>query len=153
MVNRYKCPHFGLKGHITKMHGVKTKTTGRKDTADASADLNDTKMSEEQHEQVISQEASKVFDQILNDILCVDDEEDMIKADVTLEEESNAKDTDESKEYCEGCDMCDYQISANKKYLALKSLKKHKENCHNKLRVRNKCDKCDFLPIGYLDLK
>ena len=96
MVNRYKCPHCdtrsystpGLNGHITKMHGVKSKTTDRKDFADISVDLNETKTSEEEHEQVVAQETCKVVDQILNDILYVDDEEDMKKSDVSLEEES-----------------------------------------------------------------
>ena len=86
-------------------------------------------MSEEEHEQVIAQEACKVVDQILNDILYLDGEEDMNKSDVTLEEESSIKDTDETKEYCEVCDICDYKISANKKYIALKLMVKHKGEC------------------------
>ena len=148
LANRYKCPHCdkrshskpGLKGHITKMHVVKSKTTGKTDLGKSSVEHSGKEMTEEEQEQVISKEANKVVDQILNDILCLDDEEDLIDVtDVTLEEESIAKETEETKEYSEACDVCDEKISANKKYIVIRNMAKHKAECHGK-----SCCNCDF---------
>ena len=113
LVNRYKCPHCdkrsyskpGLKGHITKMDAWKSKTTSIEDFVE-SDNSHKRKMSKEEHEKVISKEASKVVDQILDDILCLDDEVDILESDVTLEEGSIPKETEETKKYFEICKAC-----------------------------------------------
>ena len=50
------------------------------------------------------------------------------------------------KSYQHKCDKCDFTTNANRRYLALQLVQKHKEDeCINRtIKIRNKCDLCEF---------
>ena len=130
-IERHKCPHCekifttspGLKGHITKMH--KAKKVGSKHQPGRHAS-----QKKEVKSQVSDKEVSKVIEDLLTDVIEIsDDEGSEIDPNVTLAENSDAN---ADKEYINACDLCDYRITASKKYIALKLLTKHKDECHGR---------------------
>ena len=66
-------------------------------------------------------------------------------AEATLEEKSYTKEV-KSKEVC--CEECNLRIIADRKYIALQNLRKHKDEYHGK-----NCDKCDYKTRSNLEMK
>ena len=114
----------GLKGHVTKIHTKNTKNKANKRKA--------------------LEEAKHVVEDILNEIIEISDEEDI--EEVTLEETAVKKDLE--KRYVNECDICGYEVLANRKYVSLQMIKKHKETC-----MERTCNLCDFIPKDKQQLK
>ena len=55
---------------------------------------------------------------------------------------------EEKKEYLELCDKCDFKVRAEKKYLALQLLRKHKKDQHPKT-----CSECEVIAKTFQELK
>ena len=148
-----KCTHCdktsysipGLKGHITKMHRETLKTVEGFNVID---ELN---VPKEEHAILISQEANKVVNELLNDIIYInDDEGNATESDeASLEELADNKSDKVEMKYINKCENCDYEAKADKKYLALQLLLNHKDSCcvnkMKKIRKTTKCNQCDFI--------
>ena len=107
------------------------------------------KVSKDEHDQIISNEAEKVVNDIIDNLICIKGEEDGIDSSVTLEEISSAStDMEGEKEYCNVCDKCDYKIVANRKYVALQLLKEHTNEHHIKT-----CSECNYKAQNLQDMK
>ena len=52
------------------------------------------------------------------------------------------------KEYCNICDECDYRIIANRKYVTLQELLRHKDEKHTKA-----CSECDYKARNLQDMR
>jgi hypothetical protein len=93
----------------------------------------------------IFDEAKKVVNLLLNDIIDLTGEkDDSIEEvdDITLDETCEGDLLDEPKQYNNKCENCEYVADAPRRYLVLKLLSKHKEKfCISKGK---KCCKCDF---------
>jgi hypothetical protein len=100
----------------------------------------------------IQEEADKVVNFLLDDIVEVFDEEEELIDDieeVTLDETCNDIDDNEAKEYTSKCENCDYAATASRRYATFQQLSRHKENCCKaRLRksgtVKTKCDICSY---------
>ena len=55
---------------------------------------------------------------------------------------------EDEKEYNELCDKCEFKVKAEKKYLALQLLRKHKKDQHPK-----NCSECDYKAQNLQELK
>ena len=76
---------------------------------------------------------------LLKEIFEISDDEDSLDG-LTLEENITPTSNDNDKKYVNKCEFCGYEAQANKRYIALQLLKKHKEKHCTDL----KCSKCGF---------
>ena len=148
-IKRHNCQHCdnifttspGLKGHITKMHKAKKVGLRTKHQNSQSTSLKIALKSQSSDDEV-----SKVIESLLTDVV-EDGNSDgfLIDLNVTLAENIDHGD---DKQYIDGCDQCDFRITASKKYIALQLLKKHKVEHHSK-----PCSQCDFKANSLQEMK
>ena len=103
---------------------------------------------------LISLEANKIVNQLLDDIVYISDEEGHeTDSEVNLEEIDKENPKEAKMKYYE----CDYEVEASRKYLALRLLLHHKDSCcENKMRKKRKttkCNQCDFTINESVDMK
>ena len=113
----------GLKGHMTKMHG---------------GDQLQLKDKQERFDVTVGKDESRdIVKLILDEIV---DDNKKIVIDESVEDEKKLV------KYENKCDKCDYKASANRRYIALQIVQKHKEeDCPNRiLRKKVQCSKCDY---------
>ena len=149
IIEKHNCPHCdkifttspGLKGHITKIHkakkvGLRTKHQNGRSISHSIGLKN----------QSSDDEVSKVIESLLTDVV-EDGKNDgfLIDPNVTLSENT---DYGPDKEYIDGCDQCDFRITASKKYIALQLVKKHKAEYHSK-----PCSQCYFKANSLQEMK
>ena len=107
------------------------------------------KVTKDEHDQIISNEAKKVVNDIINNLIYIEDEEGAEDSSVTLGEISgDSSDLEGEKEYCNVCDKCDYKIVANRKYVAVQLLLDHKNEHH----IKN-CSECEYKAHNLQDMK
>ena len=147
-VNLYKCPHCektskSMPGHITKMHQGKHLNGTIKGNAKR---RRDSVTPLEYHEKIVQQEAKKIVDHLLDNVIIISDEEceetEAENEDLTLEEKVVA-------EYTNNCENCEFVAKADRKYRVIQSLRNHRESCCvNKMKREDKtvyCKNCDFV--------
>ena len=130
-VTLFSCPHCdvtsssspGMKGHITKKHRDIQKT--KKDLI----------ILREENAKQKEKEVSDVVEHLLSEVIVLSDDEESLKTIESREKEVDTildldEDIKELKEYCNACDEWDYRITANRKYVALQELRKHKDEKH-----------------------
>ena len=78
-----------------------------------------------EQENEISVEAKKIVDLIIEDIIEISDEEESLE-DITLEETCVVSNASRDKKYTNKCEVCGFEATSNKRYLALQLLSKHK---------------------------
>ena len=106
----------GLKGHITKKH------------------LNFQQPENEDGVEVCSkkrkqeEEINEVVESIISNVIHSEEK-------VTLEE-----DVDEGRKYTKMCNSCDFQVEANKNYISVQKILKHRDSCS----LRVSCFQCDL---------
>ena len=156
--NLLKCPFCdktsysspGLKGHITKMHQDKAKSMkvspagNAKDRAKRPRDSVNNEAHFEEHENIVYEEAKKIVDLLLNDIILISDEE----CDET-DTENISLASEKLKRYRKQCENCNFIANSDKKYNLVRIILDHKESCctnkMKKVKKMVKCDKCDFV--------
>ena len=132
---KFKCNHCektfysnqGLKGHITRMH--KGKHIQK---------VQDTVLVASEKEEVENTNAKR-------DHLIEISSETESDEEVTLEEKVNTGETKRREAICE---ECDFRIIASRKYIALQSLRNHKNEYHPKI-----CDKCEYKTRSFIELR
>ena len=102
----------GLKGHITKMHGIMNKKLESK--------KNNKRKTEE---------------------LSDNDVRNKVKEVIEISDDDNSNDESEEKKYTNACDSCDFKTETNRKYLSLQHIRKHKEQCSNRKSECVQCGK------------
>ena len=139
-----KCPYCdktsysspGLKSHITKMHKDCQSLKSKCGTENSSTENN--------FEETIAAGANRVIKNLLEEM--DENEEEMIQ-DVTLEEV--CIDINTPKKYYNECEKCGFISNASKRYIALRQLLKHKEECSEiktcKSYSKKKCTKCEYI--------
>ena len=77
--------------------------------------------------------------------------------DELVETTNNLFDEDkiDDQKYQRKCDRCEYTVKTEKSYVAIQSMKKHKEEeCLSRtLKLNNKCDLCGYKDTSYISLK
>ena len=119
----FKSP-AGLKTHITTKHKAQSR-----------------EISSSEEVLLLEKEAAKVVNSIEYRIEELDDEE-AFTINETCDIESNVK------EYSEICQICDFKVRAERKYLALQLINKHKKEIHTK-----SCDDCGFKAQNLQEMK
>jgi hypothetical protein len=99
----------GPRGHITKMHKTKKRN--------AESDLDVSKETSGEHENMISSGADKIVSQILDDIICLTDEDetDTDTEEVTLEEKVDKEEEIIKIKYTKKCENCAYEAKQKQK--------------------------------------
>ena len=82
----------------------------------------------------IYQEANKVVDLLINDVIDNLDEKEKMIEEVTLDETCVNIDDDGEKKYHNKCEDCDFVVNASNRYIALHQLKTHRDTgCKDKI--------------------
>ena len=137
--NVFKCPQCdktlnsspGLKSHITKMHSKSQMKSDIGTTVTNDRDAGKVNTSDEH---------------LLHENEIVIDQSNKINLDEHVDEIIHKKIVE--KIYKHKCESCEYEVAANRKYVAIQMLLKHEELCCSKKLNKsikiNKCTECDF---------
>lgn len=115
----------GLKGHITKKH-LNFKENENQNKIEPK-DVGITCANKRKNEEI-----SEVVESIISDVI---NPIRQGKEDVTLEESIN-----EEKKYTKMCNTCDFQVEANKNYISVQKILKHRDYCNHRIQ----CLQCDL---------
>ena len=150
-VNLHKCPHCektsysmpGLKCHITKMHHEVHQLIDAEKQDESPMETDQDNLPQDKHDDIISEEADKIVNHLINDIISLSDKE----CDSTMKEEETNGNVE--LKYINKCDDCNYEAKADRKYKALQLISTHKLSCtlnvKKKVKKTGKCVECSFI--------